>query len=471
MLEKMENKLEFRSEKGNRYIYDDSLGLSFPATLLYPAYMEKLEKIKIKNPPEAKAPEPEDVREYDLKNGLLQLTLCLTEDCNFRCKYCIYSENYEYTRGYSHRYLSFETAKKAIDLYFSLLEEGKRYNPWREITIGFYGGEPLLNFKVLKASVEYIKERYPEWNVSYTITTNATLMDKEKADYLMENDFSIAVSLDGPKEEHDRNRVYIDGKGTFDDVMRNVSYVMERYEKIHSLAVFDWKSDLFKLDEFFSRKDIPQLSNKTLVSTSMGCSYYNQFTKEDFDNYHRQIEEGWKLYLERRANLEKGYPEEARPSFFDQFFGLSCSKTIYQNIAMLPSHPIMPYTGSCIPGKKIYVDVDGNLHTCERINETFPIGDVERGLDFEKIAEMMGNYFESLDICGECDVKRMCGNCYCAFATNDGFSKASHICKNQSSVAGSLEDAFTLGELSPEILDSVAGDFYTLLRGLSYRED
>lgn len=474
--------LGFKSASGNSYVYDDNLGLSFPAVLLSPEYLKKLEKIRKNSEQEIRAPKPMDVREYDLKNGLLQLTLCLTEDCNFRCKYCIYSENYEYTRGYSHRYMSFETAKKAIDIYFSLLEEGKRYNPWRDIAIGFYGGEPLLNFKVLKASVEYIKERYPEWKVSYTITTNATLMDREKADFLMDNDFSIAVSIDGPKEEHDRNRVYIDGRGTFDDVMKNVSYVMQRYEKIHSLAVFDWKSDLFRLDDFFQRKDVPQLSNISLVDTDMGCSYFKQFTKEDFENYRRQIDEGWRLYLEKVTNRGKEtYPNintsmnsisEWRASFFDQFFGLRCSKRIFQNVAVLQPHPIMPYTGSCIPGRKIYVDVDGNLHTCERINGAFPIGDVERGLNFEKISEMMSRYFESLDVCGECGVKRMCGHCYCNFATDSGFSDASLVCKNrESSVMSSLSDSFTLGEISPDVLESVAGDFYTLLRKLSYRED
>jgi uncharacterized protein len=471
--------LEFRTGKGNSYVYDDILGISFPSSLFSdPAYQKKLEKIRMKQDKniEMKAPKPEEVREYNFRNGFLQLTLCLTEDCNFRCKYCVYSENYECVRGYSHRYMSVETAKKAIDSYFSLLENGKRYNPWRnDISIGFYGGEPLLNFKVLRASVEYVKEKYPEWNVSYTITTNTTLLDKEKADFPMENDFSIAVSLDGPKEEHDRNRVYIDGRGTFDDVIKNVRYIMEKgYEKIHSLAVFDWKSDIFKLDEFFRRDDVPVLSNISLVNTAMGCNYYKQFTKEDFENYRRQIERGWECYLERIAEMEKGYisAEKNKPSFFGHFFGLGCSKSVFQAVAVIPANPIRPFTGACIPGRKIYVDVDGKFHTCERVNDAFPIGDVEQGLDYESISRMMKSYFDGLDICKNCSIKRMCPNCYSVFATNDGFLKASQVCKNRElSVARSLGDAFALGEISPDILESVAGDFYTLLKKLSFRED
>jgi len=318
--------MKFYSKNGMEYVYDNTTGLTFPSTslmerviqevqgnlskeetverlksdfneeniLFWYNFVNKWSKYKAFSTTQAQIsvekPDAEYIKKWIVREGLNQLTLCATEDCNFRCKYCIYSENYEYFCGYSQKYMDFETAKKAIDYYFYLLEEAKKYNPWREPAVGFYGGEPLLNFKLVKRCVEYIKKEYSNYKILYTITTNASLMNKEKADFLMQHNFGIAVSLDGPEEEHDRNRVYVNGMGTFKDIMKKVSYVMEKgYEKISSLAIFDWKSDLFNLQEFFDREDVPRLTIISVVNTDMGCNYYNQFSKEDFQCHFEQM--------------------------------------------------------------------------------------------------------------------------------------------------------------------------------------
>jgi len=177
--------------------------------------------------------------------------------------------------------MPFETAKKAIDYYFSLFEESLELNPNRDASIGFYGGEPLLEFDLIKRCIEYTKQNYSRFEPQFNMTTNGTLLTRERADYLMENKVSIAVSLDGPKEEHDRKRVYANGEGTFDDVMRNVSYLISKgYDKIHALPVYDWKTDILKVNDFFSREDIPQALVVSSVNTGFGCTYYRSFSKE-----------------------------------------------------------------------------------------------------------------------------------------------------------------------------------------------
>ena len=490
--------MKFHSKSGMAYVYDNATGLTFPSTslmerviqevpgnlskeetverlksdfneediLFWYNFVNKWSKFKVFSSTPAQVfvekPDVEDVKEWTLRRGLLQFTLCATEDCNFRCRYCVHSDNYKFSRGYSHKYMNFETAKKAIDHFFSLLEEGKRYNPWRVSAVGFYGGEPLLNFKLVKKCVEYIEKEYSDYKIAYTVTTNASLLDKEKADFLMGHDFSIAVSLDGPEEEHDRNRVYANGKGTFKDIMKNVSYVMEKdYKKIFSLAIFDWKSDLFKLQKFFDKEDLPTLMRISLASTYMGCNYYNQFSKEDFQCHLEQMKKAKQHYEEYliKNNLKN------RTSVFDLLFGLSAARSIFHTSVILDPFPIMPCTSSCIPGRKLYVDVDGRFHTCERINATFPIGDVENGLDFERIAEMMGNYFQHLDSCSKCEVRRMCNKCYCAFVTDKGFLSSSQVCKDvEASIADSLSDAFTIGEINPEFLENLGSNYYRMLR-------
>lgn len=108
------------------------------------------------------------------------------------------------------------------------------------------------------------------------MTTNSSLLDKEKADWLMQHNFKLSISLDGPEEEHDRNRVYASGKGTFKDVMKNVSYIMNKeYDRITSLPIYDWKSDLFRLEKFFAREDVPPIAAVNPV-VDRG-HYYEQF--------------------------------------------------------------------------------------------------------------------------------------------------------------------------------------------------
>jgi len=85
-----------------------------------------------------------------LSQGIMQLCLEVTEACNMRCKYCAYSGGYPYNRRHGSRYMDFGTAKAAIDYFLprASSEEG--------VAIGFYGGEPLLNFKLIRECVEYI---------------------------------------------------------------------------------------------------------------------------------------------------------------------------------------------------------------------------------------------------------------------------------------------------------------------------
>jgi uncharacterized protein len=239
------------------------------------------------------------IKKYLLRYGIQQLILNVTEDCNFRCKYCTYSEYYEYTRPRSEKCMVFSVAKKAIDQFIMLLKEGQRFNPLREPSIGFYGGEPLLNFDLIKDCIEYVETIDDDFGIIYNITTNGSLLDKHKADWLMEHDFTIAVSLDGPEEEHDRNRIYSDGKGTFRNVMKNVSSIMDSgYKKIFSMAVFDWKSNLFEIEEFFNRIDVPPLMIASTVGITGGCKYYDQFSKDDYSAYLEQIKMAKNYYYE-----------------------------------------------------------------------------------------------------------------------------------------------------------------------------
>ncbi len=395
-----------------------------------------------------------DIRNYVLRFGLLRLTLCITEDCNFRCKYCAYSDFYEYTRNPSNKYMDFTIAKKAIDYYFSLLKEGKRYNPLRKPAIGFYGGEPLLNFKLIKRIVNYIENKYNDCKIIYTVTTNGSLLDEEKANWLMGRGFIIDVSLDGPEEEHDRLRVYTNGNGTFRDVMKNVGSIMEAgYNDIGCLPVFDWKSDLFKREEFFNRHDVPRVQGAFPVDDVEGCSYYQQFTNEDRLAFIEQFERARDYYF---TNLDRQIRRK-KLSLFDDIIGQAPKNALFRSISIYRHHSIMPFTGACIPGRKIYVNVNGNYYMCEKLNEGFPIGNVNEGLSFEKILKLIYEYNNSMDRCPECEVARRCICCYKSFEIGNGFLCSSEVCKGiESDMKKSFIDTFEIAEKYPEFVEENA---------------
>lgn len=136
--------------------------------------------------------------------------LLSTDDCNFRCKYCFIEECMPKEHKFS--YMDVETMKKAIDFFASqnatnIGTEGRR--------ILLYGGEPLLNPKITIQSVEYTNSRWP-----IHLITNGSLITKEIAKFLADNDVFVSVSLDGPKEVNDKIRIFKDGSGTFNSVKR-----------------------------------------------------------------------------------------------------------------------------------------------------------------------------------------------------------------------------------------------------------
>lgn len=162
----------------------------------------------------------EEIKDLTYKSSLSQLILIVTENCNLRCEYCIYSDKYPKDIKYSDLKMDFDTAKLAIDEYFRLHSKREEYGLNKTPNISFYGGEPLLNFELIKQCVEYIKKI--DSSTIFYITTNGTIMTDEITKFLSENNFIVTFSLDGNKENHDRNRIVINKIGTFDVIYKNI---------------------------------------------------------------------------------------------------------------------------------------------------------------------------------------------------------------------------------------------------------
>jgi uncharacterized protein len=142
------------------------------------------------------------------------LTLLLAQKCNMRCVYC-YGEGGEYgDRGLVDK----ATALKAIDWLIDNSGEAEHLN------ICFFGGEPLLNFGVLQAAVQYAKARGSERGkkFTFTVTTNGSIVRDDVVDFLRTHDVRPMVSFDGPPEYQDANRPFRNGKGSYRRVRDNV---------------------------------------------------------------------------------------------------------------------------------------------------------------------------------------------------------------------------------------------------------
>lgn len=121
-----------------------------------------------------------DYIEHDTECRMEQMILQVTQQCNLRCEYCIYSGNYE-TRSHSDSRMSLEVALKAIQFAIDHSSESKK------ICFSFYGGEPLLEFELIKKCVEYVKTHIQGREYVFSMTTNGTLLTPPVVEFLVEN--------------------------------------------------------------------------------------------------------------------------------------------------------------------------------------------------------------------------------------------------------------------------------------------
>lgn len=140
------------------------------------------------------------------------LCLHIAHDCNLKCEYCFASQG-DFNGEKS--FMKLETGKKALDF---LVKNSKNR---RNLEVDFFGGEPLMNFEVVKELVYYGRKIEKEYNKNFrfTITTNGLLLDKEKMDFINEHMSNVVLSLDGRKEVNDNMRKTINGEGSFDIIV------------------------------------------------------------------------------------------------------------------------------------------------------------------------------------------------------------------------------------------------------------
>jgi uncharacterized protein len=170
------------------------------------------------------APKPPKLPEQSFP--LQRIVLNVTNQCNLACGYCYeYSDDKISKTEGKPKYMSHDVAQSAIE---TLIRESAQ-RPMIHVT--FFGGETLLNFPMLRATTLYAKRRAAEVGkkVEFSLTTNATLLTEEIADFLSEHEIGVTVSIDGDKELNDKMRIFHDGRGSYDIIVPKIRMLLNRH--------------------------------------------------------------------------------------------------------------------------------------------------------------------------------------------------------------------------------------------------
>lgn len=366
----------------------------------------------------------EELEEMTYNSSLSQLILIVTDNCNLRCEYCVYSEKYPKEIGYSKKNMDFKTAKLAIDQFFKIHKERKKRGLRKEAHISFYGGEPLLNFELIRKSIEYVKKIDP--STIFYITTNGTIMNDEIAEFLATNNIMLTFSLDGYKDNHDRNRVYINHKESFDIILKNIKKLQDVKRQLNiETAIsfnccFDSYTDLDKVVSFF--EDHYYDFNPFFITFAQIKPYdttYYQWCDEQYNSGKLKLEKDRlktsKEIVEKKLFDKNISTREYRKVAASIFLG---ELTFYiRNKSGVSSI----LRNSCIPLSKIAVTTEGKIALCEKMCEKFPVGDIYTGVDWESacnVSNKMIKFFNSKK-CSTCKARAMCDACF-MFLEEDG---------------------------------------------------
>lgn len=330
----------------------------------------------------------EVIDKIDRRNPVVKaLCLHIAHDCNLKCKYC-FAEEGEY-HG-KRELMSFEVGKKAID--FLIKASGKRKN----LEIDFFGGEPLMNFGVVKQIVDYARsiEKEHNKNFRFTVTTNGILLNDETMDYINKNMHNVVLSVDGRKEVHDKMRPCANGKGSYD-------LIIDKFEK---LADQREQKDYYVRGTFTRHnldfgEDVLDLANKGFKQISI-----EPVVAEDSADYSIREEDLSAIYQEYERLALSILDRQEKGEWFNFFHFM---------IDLTGGPCIIKRMVGCGSGTEyLSVTPSGDLYPCHQFvgMEEFKMGDVDNGV----VRDDIRAEFEHCNIYNKPECKKCWAKFYCS---------------------------------------------------------
>ena len=318
------------------------------------------------------------------------LCLHIAHSCNLTCSYCFAGQGRYHGES---ALMSFETGKRALD--FLIENSGTRHN----LEVDFFGGEPLLNFDVVRRLVEYARsiEKEKNKNFRFTLTTNGMLVDDDVIDFCNREMSNVVLSLDGRKEVHDRYRVDHAGRGSWDVIVPKFQkFVRKRGDKNYYMrGTFTHENPDF-LEDIKVMLDLgfTELSMEPVVAAEGSAA---ALTEDDKTIVMQQYEDLAKLMLQR--------DKEGKPfTFYHYMIDLKGGPCIYKRIS------------GCGSGTEyMAVTPQGDLYPCHQFvgEEKFKLGDIWNGVSNTAIQdEFLSCNVYARPECRDCWAKLYCsGGC------------------------------------------------------------
>lgn len=323
------------------------------------------------------------------------LCLQIAHDCMLACRYC-FAEEGEY-HG-SRALMSYEVGKKALD--FLIANSGNR----RNLEVDFFGGEPLMNWKVVKDLVAYGREqeKIHNKNFRFTLTTNGVLLNDEVQEFVNKEMSNVVLSVDGRKEVHDYMRPFRGGKGSYDLILPKYQKLAEsrNQEKYYVRGTFtrrnlDFSKDILHLADL----GFKQISVEPVVGSE----------DEEYALRPEDLPQVFEEYDKLAAEMVRRYGTEEEFNFFHFMIDLTGGPCLAKRLS------------GCGSGTEyLAVSPWGDLYPCHQFdgNEAFVMGNVDEGITRPDIREQFQN----------CNVysKEACKNCFAKFYCSGGCAANSY---------------------------------------------
>lgn len=347
--------------------------------------------------------------------NLRQLLIEVTDGCNLACKYCGYGDLYSNYDKRENKKQSFNNVKALIDYLYRYWNSPSNISYENKISIGVYGGEPLLNFELIKEIIDYVETlQLSSLKFVYNMTTNAVLLNKYM-DFLVEHDFHLLLSLDGDKQ-NDSYRVTKNGSSSFDVVVSNILKLKEEYPDFFGSNV-SFNSVLHNRNSVeetvnFIWKAFGKIPNISALNTN-GIA---DEKKEEFQAMFMDKSKSFKnvVNCEPLRNESYIYPDNLHLNSFLSAFTKSTYRSYGDLFLDVDDCEYIP-TGTCTPfDRKIFLTVNGKLLPCEKIGQEKPVGYLQDGrvvIDFDKIIAYYGDRYRQL--IAQCKVCYQPKNCSC----------------------------------------------------------
>ena len=342
------------------------------------------------------------------KTVVKALCLHIAHDCNLACKYCFAEEGEYHGRR---ALMSFEVGKKALD--FLIANSGNR----RNLEVDFFGGEPLMNWQVVKDLVAYGREQEKIHNkhFRFTVTTNGVLLNDEIQEFVNKEMDNVVLSLDGRKEINDQMRPFRNGTGSYDLIVPKFQKLAEsrNQEKYYIRGTFtrnnlDFSNDIMH----FADLGFKQMSIEPVVGDE---SDPYAIREEDLPKIMEEYDKLAKMMIEREKE-GKGF------NFFHFMIDLNGGPCVAKRLS------------GCGSGTEyLAVTPWGDLYPCHQFvgQDDFLMGNVDDGIVKPEIADD----FRSCNVYS----KDKCRNCFAKFYCSGG------CMANSYNFHGTIHDTYEIG--------------------------